>query len=141
MWLSNNTCVFWMQCYSASAPRTMDQKLFVWGTDPALQMLATSLACTAEMPDISLSLGRCSILPQCCAQSQSCPALCDPMDCSRPASPVHGSSPGKSTGVVAISFSGGSSQPRNRTQVSCTAGRFFTNWTMREGLLISNIAL
>ena len=28
---------------------------------------------------------------------------------------------------VAISFSGGSSQPRNRTWVSCTAGRFFTN--------------
>ena len=30
---------------------------------------------------------------------------------------------------VAISFSRGSSQPRNQTWVSCTAGRFFTNWT------------
>ena len=28
----------------------------------------------------------------------------------------------------AISFSRGSSQPGNRTQVSCIAGRFFTNW-------------
>ena len=27
---------------------------------------------------------------------------------------------------------GESSRPRNRTQVSCTAGRFFTNWAMRE---------
>ena len=33
---------------------------------------------------------------------------------------------------VAISFSRGSSRPRNRTQVSCTAGKFFTNWTVRE---------
>ena len=33
---------------------------------------------------------------------------------------------------VAISFSGGSSQPRGWTQVSCITGRFFTNWAMRE---------
>ena len=33
---------------------------------------------------------------------------------------------------VAISFSRGSSQPRNWTQVSCIAGRFFTNWTIRQ---------
>ena len=29
---------------------------------------------------------------------------------------------------VAFPFSGGSSQPRNWTQVSCTVGRFFTSW-------------
>ena len=34
---------------------------------------------------------------------------------------------------VAYPFSRGSSQPRNRTRVSCIAGRFFTNWDMREG--------
>ena len=33
---------------------------------------------------------------------------------------------------VAYPFSRGSSWPRNRTGVSCIAGRFFTNWTMRE---------
>ena len=33
---------------------------------------------------------------------------------------------------VAISFSRGSSWPRNWTQVSCIAGRFFTDWAMRE---------
>ena len=33
---------------------------------------------------------------------------------------------------VAISFSKGSSQPRNQTQVSCIAGRFFTDWATRE---------
>ena len=30
------------------------------------------------------------------------------------------------------SFSKGSSQPRNRTKVSCTAGRFFTSWATRK---------
>ena len=38
-------------------------------------------------------------------------------------------SPGKNTGVgFAISFSRGSSRPRDRTRVSCTEGRFFTIW-------------
>ena len=31
--------------------------------------------------------------------AQSCPTLCDPMDCSLPGSSVHGTFPGKSTGV------------------------------------------
>ena len=31
--------------------------------------------------------------------AQSCPTLCDPMDCSPPGSSVHGDSPGKNTGV------------------------------------------
>ena len=33
---------------------------------------------------------------------------------------------------VAFPFSRGSSQPRDRTQVSCIAGRFFTSWGTRE---------
>ena len=36
----------------------------------------------------------------------------------------------KNTRQVAYSFSRGSSQPRNQTGVSCTAGRFFTNWAI-----------
>ena len=36
---------------------------------------------------------------------------------------------------VAYPFSGGSSQPRNWTGVSCIAGRFFTNWAIREAVL------
>ena len=35
---------------------------------------------------------------------------------------------------VAYPFFRGSSQPRNRTSVSCIAGRFFTNWAIREAL-------
>ena len=33
---------------------------------------------------------------------------------------------------LAFPFSSGSSWPRNRTRVSCIAGRFFTNWAIRE---------
>ena len=33
---------------------------------------------------------------------------------------------------VAFPFSRGSSQPRDRTHVSCIAGRFFTSWATRE---------
>ena len=33
---------------------------------------------------------------------------------------------------VAFPFSRGSSQPRDQSQVSCIAGRFFTNWGTRE---------
>ena len=64
--------------------------------------------------------------------AQSCLTLCDPMDCSPPGSSVHGILQAGILKWIAISFSRGSSQPRNWTRVSCTAGRWFTNWTMRE---------
>ena len=35
----------------------------------------------------------------CCSVTQSCPTLCDLMDCSPPGSSIHGDSPGKNTGV------------------------------------------
>ena len=34
-----------------------------------------------------------------CLVAQSCPTLCDTLDCSPPGSSVHGDSPGKNTGV------------------------------------------
>ena len=61
--------------------------------------------------------------------AQLCPTLCDPMDCNSPGSSVHGDSPGKNIEVlewVAMSSSRESSQPRDQTQVSHIAGRFFT---------------
>ena len=45
----------------------------------------------------------------------------------------HKRSPRKVEWVV-YPFSSRSSQPRNRTRVSCVAGRFFTNWAIREAL-------
>ena len=59
-------------------------------------------------------------------QSLSSVRLCDPMDCSPPASSVHGISQATVLEWVAISFSRGSSLPRDHTQVSSSAGRFFT---------------
>ena len=41
-------------------------------------------------------------------------------------------SPGQNTGVGSLGFSSGSSWPRNWTGVSCIAGRFLTNWAIRE---------
>ena len=41
-------------------------------------------------------------------------------------------SPGKNTGVGSISFSRGSSRPRDQTQVSSIMGRCFTDWAIRE---------
>ena len=58
--------------------------------------------------------------------SQSCPTLCDPMDCSPPGSSVHGSLQARIPEWVAMPSSRGSSPPRDQTHGSCTAGRFFT---------------
>ena len=64
--------------------------------------------------------------------AQSCPTLCDPMDCSLPGSPVHGILQAIVMEWIAISFSRGSSQPRDRTQVSHIVDRCFTVWATRE---------
>ena len=45
--------------------------------------------------------------------TQSCPTLCDPMDCSLPGSSVHGIFQAIVLEWIAISFSRGSSQPRD----------------------------
>ena len=50
--------------------------------------------------------------------TQSCPTLCDPMDCSLPGLSVHGIFQGRVLEWVVISFSRGSSSPRDWTQVS-----------------------
>ena len=86
--------------------------------------------------------------------SQSCPALCYPLDCSPPGSsihrifqarvqewvaicslpgfPVHGIFLARVLEWVTISFSRGSSRPRDWTQVSRIVGRCFTIWATRE---------
>ena len=54
--------------------------------------------------------------------AQSCPTLCNSMDCM-----VHGILQARILEWVAFPFSRGSSQPRDRIQVSHNAGRFFTS--------------
>ena len=60
--------------------------------------------------------------------TQSCPNLCDHMDCSPPGSSVHGILQARMLEWVAISVSRGSSRPRDWTQVSRIAGRRFNLW-------------
>ena len=52
--------------------------------------------------------------------------FCNPMDYSLLGSSVHGILQARILEWVAISFSKGSSQPRDCTQVSCITGRFLT---------------
>ena len=60
--------------------------------------------------------------------AQWCLTLCDPMDCSLPGSSIHGIFQARVLEWVAISFSRGSSRPRDQTWVSRTVGRHFTVW-------------
>ena len=66
------------------------------------------------------------ILVQLCTCASSlnlCPTLCDPVDCSLPGSSIHGILQARILEWVAIPFSRGSSQLRDRTHVSC-----FLHW-------------
>ena len=54
--------------------------------------------------------------------AQSCPALCDPLDCSPPGSSVHGIFQARIPEWVAMPSSRGSSQHRDRIHNSCASG-------------------
>ena len=59
--------------------------------------------------------------------TQLCLTLCDPMDYT-----VQGILQARILEPVAFPFSRGSSQPRDQTQISLIAGRFFTSWATRK---------
>ena len=77
--------------------------------------------------------------------AQSCPLMTtgspldDPMECSPPGSSVHGVLQARILECVAISFSRGSSQPRDWTWVSRIAGRRFIVWATRERFQFSSV--
>ena len=71
--------------------------------------------------------------------TQLCPTLCNPLDCSRPYSSIHGILQARTLEWVAMPFPKGSSWPRDRTWVSHIAGRFFTIWA--RNLFISYLDL
>ena len=67
--------------------------------------------------------------------TQSRPTLWDPMDCSLPGPSVQGILQARILERVAVllpPFSSGSSQPRDRTHISCVAGGVSTAWATRE---------
>ena len=70
--------------------------------------------------------------------AQSCPTLCNSMDCSLPGSSVHGIFQAIVLEWIAISFSRGSSWPRDQTWVSRIVDRCFTVWATREETIMNN---
>ena len=62
----------------------------------------------------------------------SCLTFCNPMDC-RPQAPLSmGILQARIQEEIAIPSSIGCFWPRDRTQVSCISGRFFSDWAVRE---------
>ena len=70
--------------------------------------------------------------------AQLCLTLCDPMDCSPPASSVHGIFQARILEWIAFSFSRGSSWPRDQTRVSCIAGRVMAWYLFKSYILCSS---
>ena len=70
--------------------------------------------------------------------TQACLTLYNAMDYSLVGSSVHGILQARMLKWAGIPFSRGSSQPRDQTWVSCTAGRFLTIWAARQVCLHSS---
>ena len=68
----------------------------------------------------------------CVLVTQSCPTLCEPLDCIPPGFYVHGILQARILEWIGIPFSRGSSHPRHQTQISCIIARFFTIWATRK---------
>ena len=71
-------------------------------------------------------------IPKWSEVAQSCPTLCDPVDCNPPGSSVHGILQARILEWVTISSSRGSSRPRDWTRDSRIASRRFYLWATRE---------
>ena len=87
---------------------------------------------TTQEETLHMDITRWSI-PGATSLTRSCPTLCNPMDCSPPGFFVHGILQARILEWVAISFSRGSSWPRDQTQVSHIVGRRFNLWATKDG--------
>ena len=76
----------------------------------------------------------------CVLVAKLCPTLCDSVNCSLPSSYVHLILQARILDWLANPFSRGSSRPRNWTQVSCIAGKFFTIWANKEATIYAAAA-
>ena len=71
--------------------------------------------------------------------TQSCPILCDPMDCSLWGSSIHGIFQARVLEWVAVPFSRGSSQLRDWTRGSSIASRWFYFLSHQGSYVINSI--
>ena len=70
-------------------------------------------------------------------RAQSCPTICDPMNCGPPGSSLHGISQARILEWVTLPFSRGLLQPRDWTSVSwvsCNGRQILYHWTTVSGL-------
>ena len=94
-------------------------------SDPSLEipkLLDSKLAARGAVPELLLS--KVLKVKVKALVAQLCPTLCDPMDCNLPGSSLHGVPQAGTLEGIDISFSMGSSQPRDGKQLSCIAGDF-----------------
>ena len=83
------SCLFHERCYCCSVASVMSDSVRSHGWQP------TRLPCLWDSPGKNTAVG-CHFLLQCMKVksesevAQSCPTLCDPMDCSLPGSSTHG---------------------------------------------------
>ena len=154
----------WLYPLAWEAPSLFQNLISEPKSHSDLEIRRTSKYQTVKLPDSSLTPWQCVLIHGCPVSSlmsagwgdpphteppthllkvlrknesevaQSCPTLCDPMDCSLPGSSIHGVFQARILEWVAISFSRRSSQPRDWTQISHTVGRRFIVWATREVL-------
>ena len=89
----------------------------------------------AQLSKLYHVLTICYILCWCHVHAQLCLTLCNPMGCSPPGSSVHGIFQARILELVAISYSRGSSWPRDRTCVSWIARQILYHCITWEALL------
>ena len=121
-------CVYVCVCVCVCVCVILQNCIYYWLLNCLEKDLSFKMKVTiSKKPSLISTAGakwakRCSTF-NCCHCRLVAPTLCDPMDCSLPGSFVHGISQARILEWVAISFSRGSSRPRDRTYVSCVAGR------------------
>ena len=97
---------------------------------PAAMELVLRKRIAANIYNKQVGMGPDSAVACCCLVTQSCPTLCEPMDCNRPGSFAHGTFQARITGgdchflFQGISPTWGWS---SISYVSCIEGRFFTD--------------
>ena len=79
-------------------------------------MISRAINNSGHFKLITVLYVNCELL---CSITKLCPTLCDHIDCSPPVSSVHGIFQARILEWVTISYSRGSSRPRDGTCVSC----------------------
>ena len=112
----HNTCVLWIINMEEDAQRWSDTQTHI---------------CIQTHKTISTQHAH-TYTDTLCVCAQAWPTPWDSMDCNPLGFSVHGISQAKILEWVAISFSGGSSWPRNWTCIPSIADGFFHLWAKRE---------